>query len=88
MEDTERKILVRAASQVVLLSQTTARLVRSTSAIRLALSQILPGFEKAYLSHFAEEEPEAEKARQQILANATELAGLLRSLPRTGEESL
>jgi hypothetical protein len=80
MTETECKILEQAEQLVLLLSSVTARLVRSASATRLTLSQLLPGFEKAYLSHFAEEEPEAEKARQQILEKSAELAGLLRSL--------
>ena len=85
MNEAERKILIQSAKQVVSLSQISARLVRSNSAIRLTLSQLLPDFEHVYLSHFAEEEPEAHEAREQILAAAAELALLLEGLPDVGK---
>jgi len=80
MNETERQVLKQTAETLVVASAALAQTIRGLSAIRLVLRESLPNFEKAYLSHFAGEEPEAEKARQQILAKSGELAALLQTL--------
>lgn len=77
MNETERLILTQTAELTASTAIVAARILRGLDAMRLSLQDTLPGFEKAYLSRFAEGDQDIANLSADLTATAQALSQLL-----------
>jgi hypothetical protein len=81
MENQElQNALAEVAETLITTQRNLVTISRSLSAVRISLRELHPGFEKLYLTHFAEPEQAFDAMRDSLLDRGRELADIARRL--------